>query len=169
MVNLIREDYLKEGNLLLKCYMDVLKVLLDIEKGKEPPDWFDFNAGTCSNVELSFAELYCDSEMDFYTIQRQCVNDDHYLVRGESKLDYILNRAWVRFINDMGNSVRFVDENSSRIYPIFSEFPDMIKSSSYIKSAKGGTLYRGKQLEARISLIDFKCMTLYKELFDIGN
>lgn len=167
MENLIKEDFLEEANFLLMCYQDVLKALEDIKNGNPPPHWFNFGAGTCINVDLVAQQAYGVSEVKYCDLQRVCVNDSHHMVKGESKLDYVLNRAWIEFVRDMGNTVKYIDDRSSKVYPIFSEFNELTAAYSYANSVAYGTLYKGKQLEARLCLVNFKCVILKQELTKI--
>ncbi|UYL86224.1 putative seryl-tRNA synthetase [Acinetobacter phage vB_AbaM_CP14] len=167
MENLIKADFLEEGNFLLMCYQDVLKALEGIKMGIYPPHWFSLSSGTCINTELVAQLSYGVNEVKYNRLQRSCVNELHPMVKGESKLDYVLNQAWIEFVKDMGNTVGYVDVNSSKVYPIFSEYSDCTPAYSYANSVAYKGLYKDKQLEARICLVNFKCVILKQELSNI--
>ena len=167
MKGFIKEGSLEEANKILMCYQDVLKAMDKIQKGEEPPDWFSTRVGTCINVELAAFANYGISMNNLDDWQRNVVHPDQDICVGESKLDYILNKAWIDFVNTMGNTVKYVEPNSSAVYPIIREYPDYTAAYSYANSVALGTLYKGKQLEARICLVNYKCQVLRKELLDI--
>ncbi|WP_378347462.1 hypothetical protein [Acinetobacter baumannii] len=167
MKGFIKASSLEEANKILMCYQDVLKAMGKIQKGEEPPPWFSTRVGTCINVELAAFANYGIGVNNLDDWQRSVVHPDQDICVGESKLDYILNKAWIDFVNTMGNTVGYVEPNSSNVYPIIREYPDYTAAYSYANSVALRTLYKGKQLEARVSLVNFKCQVLREELLNI--
>ncbi|WAX22624.1 hypothetical protein [Acinetobacter phage vB_AbaP_HB01] len=167
MSNIIKAEAFELGNFILMCYQDVLKAMKDIELGVGQPWWFNMEAGSCVNLYNAAESLYGVKSKTFDKAQRLCLVDFQTMVNGESKLDYVLTQLWLNHVRYSKEGLEYINKTPSRVYPIKSEFDNQESWDSYHLSSKNLTLYKGKQLEARVHLVKFKCDALSNELKSI--
>ncbi|CAL1777090.1 hypothetical protein BRC2024_KCUCJSVR_CDS_0059 [Acinetobacter phage vB_AbaM_KissB] len=169
MRKVLKNDALENGNFILMCYQDVLRVLKAIQKGEGPPEWFGCHFGTCKNTERA-AKRYGFGDWHLLKLKRDVVDKEIAIRHGVSDVDTLLSLFWI--CEQLGNGGDkdqkvFVDRNSRPCYPVIAEYEDIDVAKSYLKSCAYGTLYQGLQLEARISLLEYKCKVLHNELSEM--
>lgn len=168
MKKILKSDALEKGNFILMCYQDVLKALKKLEKGEKPPEWFGYHFGTCKNTDRA-AKQYGVGDWHLYRLKRDVLDTQVGVEHSVGDIDVLLNLFWIceQLQCSDKDQKMFVDRNSNRWYPVISEYEDTDIAKSYLKSCGYGTLYQGLQLEARISLLEYKCKFLHNELSEM--